>query len=973
MAYSLVQEAHAFSYPVSGNPSVTPASPITKGNLLIAMVQTTTNSPVIVDDGRNIWHPILGPGSTPLAGGRGFIQVFYGIAESTRSITLNGFGLSSNAYLSNTPVTLANAGMQFLEFSGGSMNPFVTSATATGTSTAPAAAVTSTTTNNLVIGFAIGTAGDTVIETAGWTNAAGAGVSTSGIYAVEATAATWTPTFLQSASAAWGCIALAFQPPQATFTISGSLTALAPGATVNFISQTHGALHTATATAAGIYTSPALENDTYIVQPILVGVAFTPKAQTGVVVNGANATQNFGAGMMNTNLVLVQTAADSMVRANENPLSDGGNWIINAVGVPPWDNPFQLVSSEAVLQSTTIVSNAAGPWAADAVSIWYTTPFAPCSMFMQVQVDACSGVALEHAVWTMAVRSSIQNVDAYVYGGVNNNDGTMTLFLFAGLAGGVVPSQPAAVLTQCAPALYPYLFWKKTITWAAGDNFGIAVIGDDCYMLHNGVLVGTISSVVGSTMPAGIPCLTITCNAQADVQLSHFATGHAYLTGAPVTHVLDNGTGSSSVSSMTSTPFNLNVGELVVVFTRFNQTAAQTVSGVTDTAGNSYTQAGHTVNTAGAYVSCWYTFATSGNSANVVTVTYSAAVTIADFVLYHVPKATTFDNLTSAVANVAAGTFTPSITTTGTYGIVFLYIDVDTQTQNSIVNFPVGWTSNGGTPVGTPQSASGQFANSAYRLYRGAQTISPSIPLNAAVTGATLMAAFNLSPSGTMANAFVQGTALTAVQTVSPATISYPGSVTAGDLLIATWRLGATGETVGVSDTQGNTWTLANQTDDPPSSGGWAYAVAKNTGSNTVNISYSPVVNILVCIAEYSGANTARAIAAGATGSSANPTSNAITTTSGDLLIAPVALNSGTATVTPGSGYNLRESSTSAGTTFSYLQDSLSSPGGSTMQISTVTGGVWYAGLGAFYFVPPVPGPPGGGDLGPGYDLKFRL
>lgn len=747
MAFAFVQQANAFSYPVSGNPSVTLSNPTAKNNVLVCMIQTTSNTQLMVDDGVNIWIPV---NTNPLAAGRGFIQVWWAIANSTRTLTINVYGVNPTGgtgnYFQAVPTTLANAGCQVIEFSGNSQGTaLVTSATATGTSTAPAASVTVAGTTDLIIGAAIGGAGDTLVETAGWTNAAGASVSTSMIYAIETTSGTFTPTYLQSAADAWGCIAMAFIVPGTGAAITGSLGAAGAGAQMTFINQTNGQVLTSTADGSGNYASPALESGNYVVQPQKLGVNFTPNARI-TVFNGTSGT-NFTSATVPTNLTFVQVAADTMIRANENPLSGGGNWVQDGTPVPPWDVPLKILSNEAISSDPTVYANFSGPYCGNGISCW--TPNVPVSQYVTGQIDACNSNPNAHASWFIGARQYLNDTNGYYLWGFNNGDGTCTIRVTSAPGSPAANSGPTAptaigwnVSQRTAMGTSPYCFWYQTLSFSLGDTFGLASTGNVQYILHNGVVIGNFYD--STIVPCGTGVLGTQCNTAADVQLSHYSVGHAWVTGNPVSHITDVGTGAAAVGSFTSLNFATNAGDGIVVFVYWFHGSGQTVSSVKDQAGNSLSVGG-TATVTTQSITCYYMNAVA-NASNNIKATFSANITFGGMTVYHVPGGATsgfFDNVTSATTASALTTLTPTITTANANSIIFGHALVSSPSTGQIGSFPTPTYNNIGAVAQKSYQAAG-----AYATYTSIQT-SLGVTFTAGATntqGIVMLAAFQITP-----------------------------------------------------------------------------------------------------------------------------------------------------------------------------------------------------------------------------------
>lgn len=225
-----------------------------------------------------------------------------------------------------------------------------------------------------------------------------------------------------------------------------------------------------------------------------------------------------------------------------------------------------------------------------------------------------------------------------------------------------------------------------------------------------------------------------------------------------------------------------------------------------------------------------------------------------------------------------------------------------------------------------------------------------------------------------MPNTFIQGNAFTTTSTGTALTLAYGSNVGNGNLLVAAWRLSATSPlATTVTDTIGNSWTIVYDAADGgggggSTAGGWAYTFSKAAGANTVSLNFASSQTALLAIGEWNGVTAARNLSAIAQSSGTALTSAAVSTQPGDLLIGVAEV--GTAgTMSPGSGYTIREQATAGGVTYVVIQDNLSGPGGSlSSTVSTTVSSNFTAGIGAF-----ISTPSGGGDLGPSFDFRIRI
>lgn len=513
MAFSFVQEAHSFAY-TNGQISLTLSSSITKGNLLVAWCISTdsgaSNHPT-VDGGYDItWVPLLSQANTS---GYGYLSVWYATVKRTRSATILVYGSDG---VGSIAANLTEPSCQVMEFSGPSTNPFIVQADASGSGTSPQVNVTSSSAIGLVIGIVVPTtdAADGV-ETTGWTNTISSNTKSAAIYALESGSGTFTPKYSLSNSGNWGIFGVAFRIPGLTYTISGSLGSAGANAQVLFASNTTQAVVFGTANSSGNYTSPALENDTYVVIPQVVGAYFSTYSQTQVV-SGANVTGlNFTSTAINTNLVFSTNYIDTMSRDDVSPI--GGFWVDNGSPIPPYDYPLAIVSDEGTFSDTTIIANDAAPWKADAVSVWST--IVPNNQWAQLQIDALNSDPGTYATAFIEVRSALNNTYCYRLAIQNNGNNTAQLSLIANYIDGMTQLPP---YWEYSNGQQSYGAITSNVAFALGDTIKIAVVGSVLYIYHNNILV---ANFYDTDITSGTFCIELTGKSTSDVQVSNFNGG----------------------------------------------------------------------------------------------------------------------------------------------------------------------------------------------------------------------------------------------------------------------------------------------------------------------------------------------------------------------------------------------------------------------------------------------------------------
>ena len=213
-----------------------------------------------------------------------------------------------------------------------------------------------------------------------------------------------------------------------------------------------------------------------------------------------------------------------------------------------------------------------------------------------------------------------------------------------------------------------------------------------------------------------------------------------------------------------------------------------------------------------------------------------------------------------------------------------------------------------GTPSGTTFSDTGLSAGTIYRYQVRATDAAGNLgPYSSPPVTAT-----------TSANpiTYIQSNSASPSTTVSSISVAFTAAQTAGDFNVVGLSWGSSATISSVTDTKGNTYTLAV---GPTTFSGAASAIyyAKNivsaaAGANTVNVTFSTATGTPdLRVAEYSGVDTASPldVTAVSTGTSATSSSGSATTTNAnDLLVGSNAVLSGT--VDAGPGFTRRQIST---------------------------------------------------------------
>lgn len=703
MAFSFVQEAHSLTY-ASGIPTLTATGNVTKGNLLVVWATSTASSGVYADDGYNAWIPI----SSGVTGGYGTVFGWYAISRRTGPLKIQFFNASAAS--SSTPVSLSSAACQFMEWAGNGQLPLETSASATGTGTSISKALTVTGTADLILGIPIPASGSTTAETAGWANVAGAGVSGSAIYQIETASGTFTPTFTQSPTGAWGILAVAFRTPAATHTISGSLGSAGASALIYFISSTTQTVYSASADGSGNYTSPALENDTYTVSPQIVGCYFSP-ATSSQALSGANITGvNFTAIKVATNLSFTTVATDTMQRANENPLSDGGNWLVDGTPVPPWDPPCQILSNECVMSDATVFGNFAGPWTGDGEDVWRGTALGN-DQFMEMQVDSLNSDVFSYATAYCAIRAPNNYSNSYNLIVRNNGGGTCDLFLTV-VAAAVTPSTWFNLGRQIYGA---WTYYSRPFT--SGDKFRLAVVGNILHVLHNGVVIGNYRD---TQLTSGTAVIEVTGKSITDAQISHVIIGNATIMSAPAVIQSASNAGYTTATNVTQAFVSNNTAGNGLYACGFINDSNGTAGAFSDSAGNSWTTVRlfEGTNTTSLYVGYAFNAKAGANTVKLTSGIGSAALSIISI---------------AEISNVNAVDQSNTKTTASTSS-PYTGATLNPTQANSIVCSAFHYNGGGSMAINTPFTILGTENNNNFGI-SGYDVISTAASLGSTMTG----------------------------------------------------------------------------------------------------------------------------------------------------------------------------------------------------------------------------------------------
>ena len=164
------------------------------------------------------------------------------------------------------------------------------------------------------------------------------------------------------------------------------------------------------------------------------------------------------------------------------------------------------------------------------------------------------------------------------------------------------------------------------------------------------------------------------------------------------------GSGATAVTTRASGAFSATSGNAILVFTSNYTSGRPAVSGVTDTAGNSYAYCGSGGGDAYHIIEVWLALNVTGHASNVVTVTF---VSEAEFALMSCAQ---YSGITTsgALDDISGVTITPNVTTVHTTSAV-----TASTASTAQVGFFVPWDKFSITGAAAPYTYRGLYADAA--------------------------------------------------------------------------------------------------------------------------------------------------------------------------------------------------------------------------------------------------------------------
>ena len=356
---------------------------------------------------------------------------------------------------------------------------------------------------------------------------------------------------------------------------------------------------------------------------------------------------------------------------------------------------------------------------------------------------------------------------------------------------------------------------------------------------------------------------------------------------------------ASPTNPLTSSSFSSTTGNMLVCAVRAG--ASTTISSVKNQAGVSFTALTAQVNGA-QRVQFFYLKNITGNASDSISVTFNAGNNNNCAYFWEISGANTITAQDASAGGNAANTNTVT-------SAAFNTTAVDEIILSAAVGNVSGTWSAGGSYVLDSSNGFGGLIGAQHLITSSLQSgVTASMTSTATSTLLTIaIASFRAATT----KGAVQSVAQTGLPGSSTQTIAYPLNNQAGNLLVLVGRIAATSISPGVSDSQGNTWTILQQ-DAVSSSIHFLVAYAPNckAGANTISVTTGAgnFTSFSMIAAEFTGVKVSSPVDVFSTlataSSSSTATANSITTTASDLVLLTVANEtSGNPGYTPAGGF----------------------------------------------------------------------
>lgn len=211
---------------------------------------------------------------------------------------------------------------------------------------------------------------------------------------------------------------------------------------------------------------------------------------------------------------------------------------------------------------------------------------------------------------------------------------------------------------------------------------------------------------------------------------------------------------SGSTSALSSSSWSATSGNTIAVGFRVDATTMSVVSGVTDTAGNSYTPVtGSQSSQTNQAIQFWYSVGITGNASNVVTVHLPGGQSFTGLAIWEIAGVGSLDSYSEGVGSTGSQPTANSFSTVASNTIVCCIASISntglTWTAGS------GYTLDGGSS-GFPGSGN-QYCSAQHQIFSSVQTgITPAMTVSSANAPVGISVVAFAAGSPPVTNKFIQ-------------------------------------------------------------------------------------------------------------------------------------------------------------------------------------------------------------------------
>ncbi len=511
--------------------------------------------------------------------------------------------------------------------------------------------------------------------------------------------------------------------------------------------------------------------------------------------------------------------------------------------------------------------------------------------------------------------------------GTPTSAGTSSVTLSATNSSGTGTGKLALTINQAKPAITS----ASSATGTVGAAFKYQITATNSPTSFNatglpaGLTINTSSGLIsGTPTSAGTSSVTLSAtNSSGTGTLTLGLTINSTVSSGPIAYVqgISSGNDASGTTVFAAFPGNTSAGDLIVVAVSWD-TSSSAQASVSDSQGNTYVRATTSNNTTTFQALAVYYAANIKGGADTVTVTLNPSAGYRRLQIQEYSGVAITDpvDVTSQNIDLNGDTTTDGVTSTNAVTTANGDLIFGVATQDSGTN-----TISAGTGFAQRLELNNGSDNPMVaedRTQSAAGSVAATFTLSAAGSYQAQMVAFKAA--GTMAQsapppiAYVQG--ISSGNDASGTTVfaAFPGNTSAGDLIVVavSWDTSSSAQ-ASVSDSQGNTYVRATTSNNTTTFQALAVYYAANIkgGADTVTVTLNPSAGYRrLQIQEYSGVAITDPVDVtsqnidlnGDTTTDGVTSTNAVTTANGDLIFGVATQDSGTNTISAGTGFAQR-------------------------------------------------------------------